>query len=178
MQFERAAPCSFPRTGDVPFAASEDADGTVDLVGVLATLVERLLENKLHHQITKFHALRPPQITIKSYLERIEKYANCSPSCFVVSLIYIDRLCQHSFMTLSLLNVHRILITAVCVAAKFLDDSYYPNLFYSQLGGIPLKELNNLEVEFLFGINFTLHVSPHEYRRYYSGLNPQSPGIM
>lgn len=80
------------------------------------------------------------------------------------------------------------------VAAKFLDDSYYPNLFYSQLGGIPLKELNNLEVaisipklqsmsfhtqvEFLFGINFTLHVSPHEYRRYYSGLNPQSPGIM
>jgi|TARA_B100000475_G_C14953732_1_gene296900 hypothetical protein len=72
------------------------------------------------------------------------------------------------------------------VAAKFLDDSYYPNLFYSQLGGIPLKELNNLEVliifslashslpqvEFLFGLNFALHVSPHEYCRYYSGLSP------
>jgi len=77
-------------------------------------------------------------------------------------------------MSLSLLNVHRILITAVCVAAKFLDDSYYPNLFYSQLGGIPLKELNNLEVEFLFGLNFALHVSPHEYNRYHSGLNPHS----
>jgi len=118
--------------------------------------------------------MKPPQITIKAYLERIEKYANCSPSCFVVSLIYIDRLCQHSVMSLSLLNVHRILITAVCVAAKFLDDSYYPNLFYSQLGGIPLKELNNLEVEFLFGLNFALHVSPHEYNRYHSGLNPHS----
>ena len=101
---------------------------------MLATLIERLLQDELHHQITKFHAMKPsyaasvsaefyfilflncrPQITIKAYLERIEKYANCSPSCFVVSLIYIDRLCQHSVMSLSLLNVHRILITAVCV---------------------------------------------------------------
>lgn len=89
-----------------------EAHGTV---AVLATLIERLLQDELHHQITKFHAMKPPQITIKAYLERIEKYANCSPSCFVVSLIYIDRLCQHSVMSLSLLNVHRILITAVCV---------------------------------------------------------------
>lgn len=123
-------------------------------VAVLATLIERLLENEVNHQITKFHALKPrrqsqqtvntmmiyahelfyyeylnsrfmtafldrPQITIIAYLERIEKYANCSPSCFVVSLIYIDRLCQRSVMTLSLLNVHRILITAICVSFMY-----------------------------------------------------------
>lgn len=121
--------------------------------------------------ITKFHALKPPRITIKAYLLRIERYANCSPSCLVVSLIYIDRLCQHSMMSPSLLNIHRLIITSVCVAAKFLEDSYYPNQFYSQLGGITLKELNFLEVEFLFGLNFALHVTPHEFRRYDMGLS-------
>ena len=119
----------------------------MDRVPGLAALIEQLLQPEDEHdQITKFHALKPPQISIQAYLERIEKYANCSPSCFVISVIYIDRLCRHSVMSLSLLNIHRIIITAVCIAAKFLDDSYYPNLFFSQLGGIPLKELNNLEV--------------------------------
>jgi len=63
------------------------------------------------------------------------------------------------------------------VAAKFLDDSYYPNLFYSQIGGITLKELNFLEVEFLFGLNFSLHVTPPEYRRYYMGLSALSLNV-
>lgn len=145
------------------------------IVAVLAKLIEQLLiHGELYHQHTKFHALKPPQITIKAYLERIERYAKCSPSCLVVSLIYIDRLCQHSMMSLSLLNIHRLIITSICVAAKFLDDSYYPNLFYSQIGGITLKELNFLEVEFLFGLNFSLHVTPLEYRRYYMGLNPMN----
>jgi len=80
-------------------------------------------------------------------------------------------------MSLSLLNIHRLIITAVCVAAKFLDDSYYPNLFYSQIGGITLKELNFLEVEFLFGLNFSLHVTPPEYRRYYMGLSALSLNV-
>ena len=38
--------------------------------------------------------------------------------------------------------------------------------FYSQLGGITVQELNNLEVEFLFGLNFALHVSPSELSQY------------
>lgn len=105
-------------------------------------------------------------------MERIEKYADCSQSCFIVSLIYIDRLCQQSVISLSILNVHRVLITAICVAAKFLDDAYYPNGFYSQLGGIPVKELNSLEVEFLYGLNFKLYVSRSDYQRYCMGLKP------
>jgi len=66
--------------------------------------------------------------------------------------------------------VHRILITAVCLAAKFYEDFFYPNLFYAQLGGIPLIELNSLEVEFLFGIDFALHVSSDVYAKYEDAL--------
>ena len=69
------------------------------------------------------------------------------------------------------------LITAVCVASKFLDDSFYPNSFYAQLGGIPLEELIDWRVEFLFSLNFSLHVSPSEYDRYYAGLRLRSHSL-
>ncbi|KAL8542832.1 hypothetical protein ACS0TY_003646 [Phlomoides rotata] len=38
-----------------------------------------------------FHGFSRPTISIESYLERILKYANCSPSCFIVTYIYLDR---------------------------------------------------------------------------------------
>ncbi|KAJ1447088.1 cyclin-domain-containing protein [Pelagophyceae sp. CCMP2097] len=142
------------------------------LVLVISACLERLLLSgaAAEGQVTKFHALKPPSISVLAYLERIHQYANCSQPCFVIALIYIDRLCQMSIISLSALNVHRIIITAVCIAAKFHDDSYYNNTFYSQLGGIPLKELNTLEVEFLFGVNFTLKIDSAVYEKYTAAL--------
>ncbi|KAJ7522046.1 hypothetical protein O6H91_19G080900 [Diphasiastrum complanatum] len=42
-------------------------------------------------KLTLFYGLRAPAISIESYLERIFRYADCSPSCFVVAYAYIDR---------------------------------------------------------------------------------------
>lgn len=70
-----------------------------------------------------FHGVRAPNISILKYIERIYKYTNCSPSCFVVGYVYIDRLLHKYPQSLVVsLNVHRLLVTAVMVAAKMLDD--------------------------------------------------------
>ncbi|KAG5099322.1 hypothetical protein JHK82_044374 [Glycine max] len=59
----------------------------------------------------------------RSYLERIFKYANCNPSCFVVAYVYLDRFTQRQpSLPINTFNVHRLLITSVMVAAKFMDD--------------------------------------------------------
>ncbi len=42
---------------------------------------------------------------------RILKYAGCSPECFVLALVYIDRLIQRNGVSLCSLNIHRIIIT-------------------------------------------------------------------
>eukprot|EP00494_Astrolonche_serrata_P022670 UN22927 len=88
-------------------------------------------------RMSKFHALHPPPITIEDYLERIAKYSCCSEECFVLALIYIDRLiqCNPAFLVNSL-NVHRIIITSVMLAAKFFDDHYYNNAYYGKVGGV------------------------------------------
>lgn len=74
-------------------------------------------------RISVFHGLTRPTISIQSYLERIFKYANCSPSCYVVAYVYLDRFAQSQpSLPINSFNVHRFIITSIMVAAKFMDD--------------------------------------------------------
>lgn len=68
------------------------------------------------------------------------------------------------------LNVHRVVITAVLLAAKFFDDAYYNNAYYAKVGGVLVSEMNSLEVEFLFRINFSLRVVPEVFQKYHAEL--------
>lgn len=115
-----------------------------------------------------FHGHLPPSIAIQDYIMRIFQYAACSPECFVLSLIYIDRLIQRHRFVLDPFNVHRVAITSVVLAAKFFDDQYYNNAFYARIAGIPCAELNGLEVDFLFLVNFSLHVPSEVFVNYYN----------
>jgi formylmethanofuran dehydrogenase subunit D len=153
--------------------AQQTSEGRA-VVAVLAAVLERLVNSNTQvpngENITKFHALKAPAISIHQYLERIHKYASCSTECFILALIYIDRLIQRNHFLLSELNVHRVCITAVLLAAKFFDDAYYNNAYYAKVGGVLVSEMNGLEVEFLFRINFSLHVTPEEFIKYQEEL--------
>lgn len=140
------------------------------LADVLSRLVEANDSQEQRPAITKFHALRPPSISILDYLTRILRYANCSGECFVLALVYIDRLIRHQNFVICGLNIHRVIVTSITLAAKFFDDAFYNNVYYAKIGGVPVRELNSLELEFLFLINFTLHVSPLDYYRYQKEL--------
>ena len=55
-----------------------------------------------------FRSDTPPQISLKDYFSRMNKYMKCSESCFVTSFIYIDRvLMRNSKFRLSAYNIHR-----------------------------------------------------------------------
>lgn len=88
----------------------------------------------------------------------------------MLALVYIDRLIQRNALLLTSLNCHRVIITALMLAAKFFDDQYFNNAYYAKVGGVPCAEINSLELEFLFSINFSLHVTGDVFERYYSEL--------
>lgn len=114
-----------------------------------------------------FHGIRVPSISIGKYLERIYKYTNCSPSCFVVAYVYIDRLVHaHPNSLVVSLNIHRLLVTSLMVAAKMLDDMHHNNAFYARVGGVSNSELNKLELELLFLLDFGLLVSSRVFESY------------
>jgi len=150
------------------------------IVNVLSDVLSRLCERNdrfamSDSPVTRFHALKAPQITIKFYLKRIAKYSNCSEECFVLALIYIDRLIRKNgnFLVNSL-NVHRLLITSIMVGAKFFDDQYFNNAYFGKVGGVSCKEINLLETEFLFMINFNLYVETAIYNTYNERLMSQA----
>uniref|UniRef100_A0A7S1GM66 Cyclin n=1 Tax=Cyclophora tenuis TaxID=216820 RepID=A0A7S1GM66_CYCTE len=159
------------------------AEGIV-VVRVLSAVLERLVSANTTislsdpGQVTKFHALKAPGIGILQYLERIHKYASCSNECFILALIYIDRLIQRNNFLLTELNVHRVVITAILLAAKFFDDAYYNNAYYAKVGGVLVSEMNGLEVDFLFRINFSLHVTPELFHKYREELVSHSGGAI
>lgn len=106
--------------------------GIPRVLSLVSSLLERavqrneiLLEAKhAKDAITVFHGLRAPSLCISNYIDRIFKYSSCSPSCFVVAKIYMDRFLQCTEVKLTSLNAHRLLITSIMLAAKFMDDAY------------------------------------------------------
>lgn len=118
-------------------------------------------------KLTLFHGLHAPSIGVHKYLERIYKYTNCSPSCFVVAYAYMDRLVHRQpDQPIISLNVHRLLITSVMLAAKTLDDVHYNNAFYARVGGLSIEELNRMELDLLFRLDFRLCVSTNTFESY------------
>ncbi|KAL0928586.1 hypothetical protein M5K25_000484 [Dendrobium thyrsiflorum] len=132
---------------------------------LLSSVLERIIDKNEHilgsmkktEIFTVFHGLRAPNIGIQGYIKRIFKYSKCSPSCFVLAFIYIERFLLQLDTYLTSLNVHRLLITGIAVAAKFIDDA---------VGGVTTTEMNRLELNFLFSLDFKLQVSIGTFRKY------------
>lgn len=112
----------------------ESAKGVMKIPRVLSplsSLLERCVQKNemlleamdIKEVMTIFHGLRAPTLSIRQYVDRIFKYSGCSPSCFVVAQIYVDRFIQCTEVRLTSFNVHRLLITSVMLAAKFIDDA-------------------------------------------------------
>ncbi|KAL8513579.1 hypothetical protein ACS0TY_012886 [Phlomoides rotata] len=162
---------------------STDYLGKPRVLSLLSSVLERSVEkneNMLRTSETKdvitiFHGLRAPSLSIQQYIDRIFKYSSCSPSCFVIAQIYVDRFIQQTNLHLTSLNVHRLLITSVMVAAKFMDDAFFNNAYYARVGGITTSELNELEMKFLFDVDFQLHVSVQTFKKYCSALKKEAP---
>lgn len=105
-----------------------------------------ILTNFKKKKITNFSKFKFKKSINQSQhgVNRIHLYGRCSPSCFVLALVYIDRLIQRDGFVLVSLNIHRIIITSLMIAAKFFDDFYFNNAFYARVGGIGTVEVRNI----------------------------------
>uniref|UniRef100_A0A0E0KTF4 Cyclin n=1 Tax=Oryza punctata TaxID=4537 RepID=A0A0E0KTF4_ORYPU len=171
-------------------AEEKDLADMPRVVGVLAALLERVTErNDAAAAVAEelelavvgapaaaaFRATTKPDITVRAYMARIARFAGCSPACYVVAYIYLERLLRRRRRALSVdsYSVHRLLITTVLAAVKFMDDICYNNAYFAKVGGVSLPEMNYLEVDFLFGVGFDLNVSPETFGHYCAVLQSE-----
>ncbi|KAN0070015.1 Cyclin domain containing protein [Elaphomyces granulatus] len=71
-----------------------------------------------------------------------------------------------NFFVVDSFNIHRLVIAGVTCASKFFSDVFYTNSRYAKVGGLPLVELNHLELQFLLLNDFRLSVPVEELEAY------------
>ncbi|KAI3420754.1 Cyclin [Psidium guajava] len=159
------------------FAYRQDSKAPL-VVSVLASLIERTMSRNERvarscpSRVGKtprgvFDCHETPDMTIQSYLERIFRYTRAVPSVYVVAYVYIDRFCQaNPGFRINARNVHRLLITTIMVASKYVEDMNYRNSYFARVGGLGTEEMNRLELEFLFLMGFKLHVNLSVFESY------------
>ncbi|XP_066328142.1 cyclin-P4-1-like [Miscanthus floridulus] len=166
-----------------------ESGGTEDMprvVAALASILERVADRNdpaaaaelsaVVAPASAFRATTKPGISVRAYMARIARFAGCSPACYVVAYVYLDRLLRRGrrlALAVDSYSVHRLLITAVLTAVKFMDDICYNNAYFAKVGGISLVEMNYLEVDFLFGVGFDLNVSPETFGDYCAVLQSE-----
>jgi hypothetical protein len=146
-------------------------DGFLEQTGVVIAAVAGMLWRSASptpgdQPFEEFESVAAPGLGLVDYGKIIAKYSKCSPESCVLSLAYIHKfLAEITDFTLSVLNVHRLLLTSMAVAAKFLDDIHLSNSCYAVLGGVSAQELNMLEMKFLEVVQWRLNVHEEGYER-------------
>lgn len=73
---------------------------------------------------------------------------------------------QATYFVVDSFNIHRLIIAGVTCASKFFSDVFYTNSRYAKVGGLPLPELNHLELQFLLLNDFRLAVPVEDLEAY------------
>ncbi|GER31210.1 cyclin family protein [Striga asiatica] len=160
----------------------QDSSATPLVISVLSSLIERTMAR--NQRISKnckwaslsgparfFDSDETPDMSVQSYLERIFRYTRAGPPVYVVAYVYIDRFCQlYPEFRVGARNVHRLLITTILVASKYVEDMNYRNSYFGRVGGLATQEMNKLEFEFLFLMKFKFHVNVSVFESYCSHL--------
>jgi hypothetical protein len=121
--------------------------------------------------LTRFHSRAPPGISVQDYLQRLTTHATLAPPILLSMVYYIDRLCAlYPAFTITSLTVHRFLIASATVASKGLSDSFWTNKTYARVGGVSIRELALLELEFLTRLEWKIVPRPEVLVDYYRSL--------
>ncbi|GAB0494618.1 hypothetical protein MMPV_005912 [Pyropia vietnamensis] len=115
-----------------------------------------------------FYSTSPQPFPLVAYTSRLVTYAGASRAALLGALDLLSRAGAASpLLRLSDRSVHRLLVAAVTVAAKVVDDEVFSNAHYAAVGGVPsVPEMNALEAHLLRVLGWEVGVSPDAYRRW------------
>ncbi|KAL0234026.1 hypothetical protein PCE1_002529 [Barthelona sp. PCE] len=119
---------------------------------------------------TVFDLTSRPSISLQSYLRRLEDYRVLNGKTSVPLLIFLKRFLKSTDLTLSGRNVHKLVSTALLLAAKIIYDERIPSKSFSSVSGISAEEIDKLEKNFTTGLDFNFYIDRKTYNEEVSSL--------
>lgn len=123
-----------------------------------------------------YFSITVPTISLYTYIRRMAKYwpkymtDTHVANTLIVMVIYVDRFIKLNG-DIHMNNAHRIILTSFHFASIMLDDGWNGANVKSiaamaNIGGISVRELKNLEINFLSDMNYDLHVTKEQFDHY------------
>eukprot|EP00038_Savillea_parva_P005577 m.159143 g.159143 ORF g.159143 m.159143 type:complete len:324 (-) comp11745_c0_seq1:216-1187(-) len=114
-------------------------------------------------------------LPVRDFLYGLARAGLCSKECFILALVYGERVLQaHPDFTISGRNVHRLILVSTMLASKVLDDFYCRNVYYANAGGLSIQVLNELELTLVFMLDFNMQVKPEVFAEYRDSLRRET----
>ena len=136
---------------------------------ILCELINKNGKGK-YNKNNPFCSKRVPIIPITEYLQRFKHYTNIENSTLIISIIYIDIICQKHNITIQQINVHRLVLICCVLAIKYNEDIQFTNNYYAKVGGISNKEMNLLEFHSIKLLDYNLSISETIFNKYVNYL--------
>jgi len=124
-----------------------------------------------------FFAQTVSKINIGCYFMRLVTILDLSANCIIHAIWKIYNLYtkrnKDSLNIITPLSIHRFVLVALLVSMKYCDDECMMNSDFAVIGGVTLKELNFMEVEFVSVIEFDLYLSEEMHISLHTALSDQ-----
>lgn len=150
--------------------------------------VKKIKINNENMIATTFCSKIVPSITLTDYIDRLVNLLNeyfeeedeyeymnsIGVTILILSTIYIENMIKKYKFVLTKRNIHRVFLTSILVASKFLEDLHPLNSEYAKICGITVVELNKLEKRLLILIEYSLFTSANkieEKKNYFYNLD-------
>ena len=117
-----------------------------------------------------FYSKFIPVLSIEKFLIRIVKYTEAENNTLIVAYLYITKLLNKEKFILSLNNIYRLLLGSVVLAKKELEDLCYNNLYYCEIGGMTVQDLNSVEYSLFIRLNFDVNPKIEEVENIYNEI--------
>lgn len=129
-----------------------------------------ITSRKMDYKYTlKFTSRNKPTIEPFDYLKRISKYSELPASIFAAGQILAKKAFTYGF---DKHMIHRIIFISTYLAFKmYIDDKYIKLKTWSNISGLPVNEIINLEFCMLIMLDYKLFIKEEEFLKNYKTLN-------
>ncbi|ORY14772.1 hypothetical protein BCR34DRAFT_585534 [Clohesyomyces aquaticus] len=113
------------------------------------------------------HALitpgRPMPVSFRKWVHQVLCATRLPSATILLSMFYLsNRMPMLAGQPKSDNQLFRLLTISLVLGSKFLDDNTFINRSWSEVSGIPVQDLDHLEMDWLLAIDFRLHRDPSE----------------
>jgi hypothetical protein len=105
-----------------------------------------------------FDSAAPLRLSLFDLANTVYTHTYCGPESLLIGLVLMARYERFTGLPILPSNLHRLFATCVHVGLKLHSDFFFDNARFATIVGLQLSDLNNLEVELLRGLAWSVWV--------------------